>query len=78
MNEKKDIRSLTLEEITEFCTENTLPKFRAKQIWEWLWKKRIDNFEEITSLSKEVRKLKGINKGFSYPQISEVYLCVQY
>ena len=57
MNEKKDIRSLTLKEITEFCTENNLPKFRAKQIWEWLWKKKIANFEEITSLSKEVRKL---------------------
>jgi 23S rRNA (adenine2503-C2)-methyltransferase len=57
MSDKKDIRSLTLEEIIEFCLEHNLPKFRAKQIWEWLWKKRAASFEEITSLSKEMRKL---------------------
>jgi len=57
MSDKKDIRSLTLEEILEFCLEQNLPKFRAKQIWEWLWKKRATSFEEITSLSKEMRKL---------------------
>lgn len=60
MIEKKDIRNLTLEEIIGFCTENNLPKFRAKQIWEWLWKKRINSFEEITSLPKEVRILLNI------------------
>ena len=57
MNNKKDIRSLTLEEIVRFCKKYSLPKFRAKQIWEWLWKKRATSFEEITSLSKEMRKL---------------------
>ena len=41
MNDKKDIRSLTLEEIIQFCEMQNLPKFRAKQIWEWLWKKKI-------------------------------------
>ena len=57
MSDKKDIRSLTLEEILEFCLEQNLPKFRAKQIWEWLWKKRATSFGEITSLSKEMREL---------------------
>ena len=57
MSNKKDIRSLTLEEIIRFCTKHSLPKFRAKQIWEWLWKKRANSFEEITSLSKEMREL---------------------
>ena len=60
MIEKKDIRNLTLEEIIHFCTENNLPKFRAKQIWEWLWKKRVNSFEEITSLPKETRRLLNI------------------
>ena len=57
MGTKIDIRNLTLAEISVFCTENNLPAFRAKQIWEWLWKKRAKSFEEITSLPKEVRKL---------------------
>jgi 23S rRNA (adenine2503-C2)-methyltransferase len=57
MNNKKDIRTSTHEELLLFCTNNNLPKFRAKQISEWLWKKRAVNFEEMTSLSLEVRKL---------------------
>ena len=48
MIKKRDIRNLTLKEVVAFCTENKLPKFRAKQIWEWLWKKRANSFEEIT------------------------------
>ena len=61
MSEKKDIRSLDLEEIVAFCAEHSLPKFRAKQIWEWLWQKRATSFEEITSLSKEMRELLSSN-----------------
>jgi 23S rRNA (adenine2503-C2)-methyltransferase len=57
MNNKKDIRTSTHEELLLFCTNNNLPTFRAKQISEWLWKKRAVNFEEMTSLSLEVRKL---------------------
>ena len=57
MSHKKDIRSLALKEIEEFCLDNNLPKFRAKQVWEWLWKKRATSFEEITSLSKFMREL---------------------
>ncbi len=63
MDEKKDIRSLSLEEINNFCKEHNLPKFRAQQIWEWLWQKRITSFDEITSLSKGLRLL--LNNNFS-------------
>jgi 23S rRNA (adenine2503-C2)-methyltransferase len=35
------------------------PKFRAKQVYEWLWKKSARSFDEMTSLSKDLRtKLK--------------------
>ena len=61
MNNKIDIRNLTLEEIVKFCEEHNLPKFRAKQVWEWVWKKRATKFEEITTLSKEIRKLFNAN-----------------
>jgi 23S rRNA (adenine2503-C2)-methyltransferase len=62
MSDKEDIRSLTLDKILKFCTENKLPKFRAKQIWEWLWKKRATSFEEMTSLAKDMREL--LNNSF--------------
>ncbi len=57
MKKKIDIRNLTLNEIVAFCKKHNLPKFRANQIWEWLWKKRTVAFKDITSLSKETRKL---------------------
>ncbi len=57
MDKKKDIRNLKLIEITNFCNDNNLQKFRAKQIWEWLYKKRVISFQEMTSLSKQIRDL---------------------
>ena len=57
MSNKKDIRNLSFEEIVKFCSDNNLPRFRAKQVWEWLWKKRATSFEEITSLAKNTRNL---------------------
>ena len=57
MSEKKDIRTFTFEQIQSFCLENNLPTFRAKQLQEWLWKKRATSFDEMTSLSKEIRDL---------------------
>lgn len=55
MIEKKNIRNLTLDQILDFCSEHGLQKFRARQVWEWLWKKRATSFEEITSLPKGIR-----------------------
>ena len=57
MEEKKDIRNTSVEDLQKFCTEHKLPKFRAKQIQEWLWKKKAVSFDEMTSLSKPMRDL---------------------
>jgi len=57
MKEKIDIRSLNEETLQKFCLNHNLPKFRAKQITEWLWKKRATAFGEMTSLSKDIRNL---------------------
>ena len=61
MREKKDIRLLKLEDIVSFCSSNNQPKFRAKQIWEWLWTKRAISFDDMTSLSISLRILLNDN-----------------
>ncbi len=53
---KKDIRTLTKSEIELLLTEMGEPKFRAKQIHEWLWQKGAHYFEEMTNLSKDLRQ----------------------
>ena len=57
MKDKNDIRILTEQEIKEFCVKHDLPKFRAKQIIRWLWKKRAISFNEMSSLSVSIRNL---------------------
>jgi 23S rRNA (adenine2503-C2)-methyltransferase len=57
MPEKKDIRNISREELVKFFRQHDLPNFRAKQVIEWLWKKRAVSFNEMTSLSLETRDL---------------------
>ena len=54
---KKDIRSLTKLQIEEFFTLKNKPKFRANQVYEWLWKHRVLDFNLMTSLSLDDRTL---------------------
>ncbi len=51
----KDIRQMSLEEITSLLSSIGEPSFRAKQIYEWLWKKGAHSFNEMTNLSKKLR-----------------------
>ena len=54
--EKTDIRSMTLDELETFvvCELND-KKFRAKQIYDWMHTKLVQDFEEMTNLSKDLR-----------------------
>lgn len=54
---KKDIRSLSKAEISEFFTLNGEKSFRGKQVYEWLWSKGANNFDMMTNLSKNTRLL---------------------
>ena len=56
MNKKIDIRQLNLEELTSKLTDLGEKPFRAKQIHEWLWKKRATSFDQMTNLSLSLRK----------------------
>ncbi len=55
MNTKIDIRKLSLDEIKNYFKEIGEASFRAKQVYEWLWKKSATSFEEMTNLSKKIR-----------------------
>ena len=53
---KKDIRKLSLEQITDHLLTLEERPFRAKQIWEWLWQKSARSFDEMTNLSNALRE----------------------
>ncbi|MGE0771053.1 MAG: 23S rRNA (adenine(2503)-C(2))-methyltransferase RlmN [Cyclobacteriaceae bacterium] len=54
---KKDIRKLKLDELQDFFVAQGEKPFRAKQVYEWLWKKSCKDFDEMTNLSLPVREL---------------------
>ena len=54
---KIHIRSLKPEELSAQLTELGEKPFRAKQVYEWLWKKSAHSFDEMTNLSKDLRAL---------------------
>lgn len=53
---KIDIKSLTLSELTTYITNLGEPKFRAKQIYEWLHCKQVFSFEEMTNISTKFQQ----------------------
>lgn len=55
--EKQSIYSLRYEEMQAWLVEHGQQKFRAKQIFEWLYEKRVDTIDEMTNLSKDLRAL---------------------
>jgi 23S rRNA (adenine2503-C2)-methyltransferase len=48
--EKIDIRSLTLSALQEHFTRMGEKAFRAKQVYEWLWKKSCISFGEMSNI----------------------------
>ncbi|MDA9471496.1 23S rRNA (adenine(2503)-C(2))-methyltransferase RlmN [Enterococcus sp. 5H] len=55
--EKASIYGLTKEELISWFLEHGEKKFRATQVWEWLYIKRVTEFSEMTNLSKETISL---------------------
>ena len=54
------IYDLTLNDLEEYLINNNEKKYRALQIFEWLYQKRVGSFDDMTNLGKElIEKLKN-------------------
>lgn len=54
--EKKPIYEETLDSLSERIAEGGEKPFRAKQVMEWLYKKRVGSWDEMTNLPKSFRE----------------------
>ena len=54
---KKDIRSFSEEQLCDFFVNKGHKSFRGEQVYEWLWKKSANSFENMTNISLPVRKI---------------------
>ncbi|MDO4728346.1 MAG: 23S rRNA (adenine(2503)-C(2))-methyltransferase RlmN [Bacteroidota bacterium] len=53
--DKKDIRGLSKEQLTDFFISQGEKAFRGQQVYQWLWNKSVYSFDEMTNLPKEIR-----------------------
>jgi 23S rRNA (adenine2503-C2)-methyltransferase len=61
MEQKRNIKDLTLEELESYVIENKQPKFRGGQIFEWIYKD-VESFEQMTNLPKTL--ISKLNEDF--------------
>ena len=54
--EKRDILSMSLDELSAALKELNEPAFRAKQIYSWLHSQCVTSFDEMTNISKALRQ----------------------
>lgn len=50
----QDIYNLTYEELENYLLEKNYKKFRAQQIWDWLYSKKVDSFDKMSNISTEM------------------------
>ena len=55
MTQKIDIKSLEFRELEDAARKFDEPRYRARQIADWLYQKRVRSFDEMTDLPREFR-----------------------
>ena len=72
-NPKTNLLGLTKAEIKSLLNKINLPNFRASQIWNWIYRSGITDFNEMTNISKELRYLLSQNFNIWRPKISSTH-----
>lgn len=66
--EPKNIRHLSLPELEQYFEALGEKKFRAKQVYEWLWLKGVQSIDGMTNLGKELRN--KLKEDFTLPALT--------
>ena len=67
---KTDLKSLILSELQEHLRNLGEPSYRAGQVTEWLYKKRVDTIDKMTNLPQPLRK--RLSETFSLGKIDAI------
>jgi len=72
----KAIRNLTLEELRQEMLLRKEPGFRAKQVYEWIWKKSVRSFDQMVNIPKETRSWLADNYSLQCVETAEFQISV--
>lgn len=65
---QRNIRTLSRQDIDEYMENIGEKKFRAQQVYEWLWLKPVQSIDEMSNLSKELRN--RLKEDFTLPALA--------
>ncbi len=71
---KKDIKTIDLEELKYFFESNLYKGFKAKQVYEWIWKKGVNSFDLMSNLSLPEREFLKSNFIFNNIEIHQEHI----
>lgn len=63
----KNLRELGLAEIESVLKELNEPRYRAQQVYDWIWKKAAGSIDEMSNLPKSLRD--KLNEGYYIPKV---------
>jgi 23S rRNA (adenine2503-C2)-methyltransferase len=66
---KTDLAALELKELEDFVVSLGHKKFHAKQIYQWIWKRGVTAFADMTNLSRELRASLAESATVSFPEV---------
>lgn len=69
-----NLLDLTYDGLEAFVVQTLgLPRFRADQLWRWMWQKDARRFEDMTNLSKELRAELPELASVHWPEVAETH-----
>ena len=66
----RSIYDLTINDLNEYLTNNGFKSFHSKQIFKWLYEKRIDDFDKMSDISKKL--IENLKENFVIDNLKEV------
>lgn len=63
----ENIYKFTLENLKTYCAKQGYKSFQAEQIYNWLYKKRVQSFSEMTNIKKEIRE--SLEQNFTFTKL---------
>ncbi len=64
-----NIYDYTLDNLADYCTDNGGKKFSATQIYKWLYKEKVRQFEEMSNISKQLRQKLNLDFNINYLEL---------
>lgn len=69
-----DIRSLYIDELKSVMTDMGQPAFKAGQLFDWMHKKHVESYDEMTNLSKDLREKLKKEQPYTVLKLEELYV----